>query len=153
VIERAGLPRLELGFIAVYLAALCLFGNTYFGSYADSMEYYFMEDFGQAVSAVKDTDAEKVYITSRSQSDNSTNVSEILTLFYHDIDAEYFQGKLEIYGQLPYSQRYTYVNMANLEIDESENAVYVVSYGELGYFQLENYDIWQYGSYYVLRSK
>jgi 4-amino-4-deoxy-L-arabinose transferase-like glycosyltransferase len=153
VIERAGLPRLELGFIALYLVALCLFGNTYFGSYADSMEYYFMDDFGQAVTAVKDTDAEKIYITSRSQSENSTNVSEILTLFYQDVDAEYFQGKRQISGQLPYNQRYTYVNMANLEIDGSENAVYVVNYAELQYFQTDDYNIQQYGSYYVLRSK
>lgn len=146
-------PFGALGLGLAYLLAFALFTNTYFTSYARQMEYCFMKDFGQAVTALKDSDAEKLYITANSQSRNSANVSEILTLFYHETDAEYFQGKREISGLLPYAERYTYSNISQREISPEEDAAYVVTADELKYFPETDYTAEQYGRYYVVRRK
>jgi len=148
-------PQLGVGVAVVYLLAFGLFCQCYFGPYTRQIAYYFRKDFGQAVSALKDTDADKIYITIREEngSQNIADVPEILTLFYHETDAEYFQGKREIAGLLPYAERYQYVNMEELEINPGENAVYVATEEELRYFHIPDYKLRQYGGYYVLETK
>ena len=105
------------------------------------------------MSALKYSDAEKFYITGKSQGENTTQVSEILTLFYHEVDAEYYQGKSCPEGLLPYEQRYTYGDMEYLTIDPEEDAAYVAAASELNCFDLELYDVSQYGTYYLLERK
>ena len=143
----------HLGVAAAYLLAFALLCNTYFGSYARSMDYYFFKDFGSAVTALKDSDAERLYITGKSQGENTPYVSEILTLFYHETDAEYYQGKTCPEGLLPFDERYTFALMENIDIDPEEDAAYVAAESELGCFELDLYDVEQYGSYYVLERK
>ena len=152
VLRRVGRFPLHLGLAAVYLVSFALLCSTYFGSYAREMEYYFFKDFGSALSTLKDSEADKIYITGRSQGENAGYVSEVLTLFYHETDAEYFQGKRELPGLLPYEQRFTYANMEDIRIDPEENAAYVAAAEELVYFDIASYDIQQYGNYFVLRS-
>ncbi len=41
----------------------------------------------------KQADTEKIYVTADAQGKGYSQVSEILTLFYDETDAEYFQGK------------------------------------------------------------
>ena len=143
----------HLGVAAAYLLAFALLCNTYFGSYARSMDYYFFKDFGSAVTALKDSDAERLYITGKSQGENTPYVSEILTLFYHETDAEYYQGKTCPEGLLPFGERYTFAWMEDIDIDPEEDAAYVAAESELGCFDLDLYDVEQYGSYYVLERK
>ncbi len=143
----------RLGLAAAYLLSFALLCSTYFGSYAQQMDYYFFKDFGSAVSALKYSDAEKFYITGKSQGENTIQVSEILTLFYHEVDAEYYQGKSCPEGLLPYEQRYTYGDMEYLTIDPEEDAAYVAAASELNCFDLELYDVSQYGTYYLLERK
>ena len=153
LISRMGTFTLRLGVIGAYLLAFALLCGSYFGIYARQMEYYFFKDFGSAVSALKCSDAERFYITARSQGANTPNVSEVLTLFYHRIDAEYYQGKSSPEGLLPYAERYTYANMEDIDIDPEEDAAYVAAEDELDSFQLELYDVKQYGSYYLLETR
>ncbi|MEI3102297.1 MAG: glycosyltransferase family 39 protein [Oscillospiraceae bacterium] len=144
---------LRLGIAAAYLMTFSLFCNTYFGSYAQQMAYYFDADFCQAVSSVKDDDAEKLYITSMTNDGDRPNISEILTLFYHETDAEYYQGKTCPEGLLPFGERYTFARMEDIDIDPEEDAAYVAAESELDCFDLDLYDVEQYGSYYVLERK
>lgn len=144
---------LRPGLAAGYLLAFCLFCGCYFGPYAQLIEDYFLKDFGEAVASLKDSPAERLYITGKSQGENTAYVSQVLTLFYHETDAEYFQGKRELPGLLPYRERYTFANMEQLVIDPQENAAYVAAGEELDNFDLNDYAIEQYGRYYVLRTK
>ncbi|MGN0981350.1 MAG: glycosyltransferase family 39 protein [Candidatus Limivicinus sp.] len=146
-------PFLRPGLAAGYLLAFCLFCGCYFGPYAQQIEGCFMKDFGEAVASLRDSTVEKLYITGKSQGENTAYVSQVLTLFYHETDAEYFQGKQEIPGLLPYRERYTFANMDRIAIDSRENAAYVAAEDELVNFDLSNYEIQQYGQYYVLRTK
>ena len=43
--------------------------------------------------------------------------------------------------------------MEQLVIDPQENAAYVAAEEELKFFELDAYEMEQYGSYYVLRTK
>lgn len=147
------IPFLRPGLAAGYLLAFCLFCGCYFGPYAEQMEFYFMKDFGEAVASLKDRPAEKIYITGKSQGENTPYVSQVLTLFYHETDAEYFQGKRQLPGLLPFRERYTFSDMEQLVIDPEENAAYVAAEEELYNFDLNDYAIEQYGRYYVLRTK
>ena len=144
---------IKLGIAGAYLLAFALFSTTYFGGYARNIEYSFFKDFGSAVSALKYSDADKVYITCKSQGENTPHVSEILTLFYLQIDAEYYQGKTCPEGELPYDERFIYSNMEDLEIDPEEDAAYVAAESELGCFDLDQYELSQYGTYYLLERK
>ena len=144
---------LRPGLAAGYLLAFCLFCACYFGPYAQQIEGYFMKDFGEAVASLRDSPVEKLYITGKSQGENTAYVSQVLTLFYHETDAEYFQGKRELPGLLPYKERYTFANMEQLVIDPQENAAYVAAEEELDNFNISNYEIQQYGRYYVLQAK
>ena len=144
---------IRLGVAAAYLLAFALFCNTYFGSYAQQIAYYFDADFCQAVSSVRDSDAEKLYITARMENNEYPRTSEILTMFFHQIDAEYYQGKSCPEGMLPYDERYTFTSMDNIDIDPAEDAAYVVAKEELEYFDIELYDVQDFGTHCLLERK
>ena len=146
------ISHIQWGIAAAYTVSFIMFCSTYFGTYAESMENYFFKDFGDAVSSLKDSDAEKFYITADSQYEGASNVSEILTLFYLDIDARYYQG-ITPDGELPFDEKYTFESIDRLTIDPSENAAYVVTSSDLSLFELDNYDTEQFGNYYVLSPK
>ncbi len=134
--------------LAGYMLAFGLFANVYFTSYAAEIKGYFHYDFGNALESAAAADADKYYITIY----NSVDVTEILLLFHHNIDAEYFQGKKDT-GGLPFKDKYIISNMQYITADPSENAAYVVSAEELAYFNIELYNVQQFGYYYTLIPK
>ncbi len=144
---------IKLGIAGAYLLAFALFCNTYFGSYAQQIAYYFDADFCKAVSSMKDSDAEKLYITARMENNEYPRTSEILTMFFHQIDAEYYQGKKCPDGLLPFDERYTFEPMKNIEIDTTEDAAYVVAKEELEYFDIELYNVKDFGTHCLLERK
>lgn len=144
------LRRLAGGVGLAYLLAFCLFAHTYFTTYAQQIRGYFFGDFSAALCAVKDSGAERFCITADSQSKGSRHVSEILTLFWHEVDAEYFQGKTTPPGELPYREKYTYESITPASVDPDEDAAYVVTYPDLAYFPEEFYDLQPFGYYYVV---
>lgn len=143
---------LRYGVIALYLAAFLCFTATYFGSYADQMSYAFFADFGSAVASVKDTDAEKLYITADSQYTGAWNVSEILTLFWHETDARYYQGDTPE-GEAPFREKYVFASMNGLQIDPDENAVYVLRQRDRSLFDPALFTFTDFGDYCVARPK
>lgn len=145
------IPHSWWGIAAAYAAVFVMFTSVYFTSYAKSMEYYFFKDFGEAVASVKDTDAEKIYITADSQYEGSSAVSEILTLFYHETDALYYQGKSN--DEIPFGEKYTFKSIKDIQIDPDEDAVYIITQNDLGYFDDSIYNLEKFGSYYAVTPK
>ncbi len=143
-------PLSVWGIGAAYAAAFVMFTVTYFTAYADSMDGYFYKDFSDAVTSVKDTDADKIYITADSQYIGASNVSEILTLFWHETDALYYQGKTD--DAIPFKEKYTFSSIKNIDINPDENAVYVITDSDRQYFN-NDYDFESFGSYYVVTPK
>ena len=144
---------LRAGLAAVYMLAFVMMCFSYFGEYSKTLEYYFYKDFGDAMLSIKDDDAEKMYITASLHDDTRGNISEILTLFYHETDAEYYQGKTCPEGLLPFDERYTFAPMEDIEIDPEEDAVYVAAEDELDCFDMDLFDARQYGGFFVLERK
>ncbi|MBQ4258786.1 MAG: glycosyltransferase family 39 protein [Lachnospiraceae bacterium] len=153
------IPRAKWGIIVAYALAFVMFTNTYFTKTADDLSGHFFGNFGEAVTYVKDAPEDKVYITADSQYTGASNVSEILTLFFHETDAEYYQGKKDISGWLPFWERYRFSSIGNLSIDHSEEAVYVVRDYDLSYFPADIYEVIPFETYpmapkyYVVRKR
>lgn len=123
---------------AVFGLAACIMTASYFGDYAENVEYYFYKGFGEALIAAEESGADVIYVTADAQAEGYAHVSEILTLFYDETDAEYYQGKTDInHGErmLPYTQRFRYISM-----DEGspalagEETAYVILASDAGYF-------------------
>lgn len=137
------------GLALVYAVAFGMFVNVYFTTYPDEIREYFHEDFGDALEAAWETDAEKFYVT---RYYDAVDLTEILILFYHQVDAEYFQG-LSDDGCLPFDEKYTICNMSELDIEPSEDAAYVVCANETNYFDMDKFYIQKFGWYCVLTPK
>lgn len=135
-----------IGIAVAFVTAFVMLVSTYFTSYAKSMEYYFFKDFGDAVTYVSDLPADKVYITADSQYEGASNVSEILTLFYQNIDAEYYRSQ-------EFDNKYTFKSIKNITVNPNENAVYVITKEDLRSFNPNNFDFKQFGSYYAVTTK
>ena len=126
----------------VYLIAFGFFVHAYFTSYARQISSVFMQDFGRAVAAVRGSDADRVYISADAQYKGYAHVSEILTLFYLDIDAEEYQSPA-------FTGRFTF--RIPQDPDPAENAVYVAARSDLPYFDPLLYDIEDFGTFLVIR--
>ena len=133
--------KLTLVLVPVYLVLGILFLHQYFTDYAETIRYSFFDGFIEAVQDLEKTSDCQVYcITPDSQYQGSYNVSEILTLFALQIDAEYYQGETDG-GEIPYDSRFYYCNASQTQIDASSGVGYVVTNGELGLFPEAEYHI------------
>jgi len=147
-LRQAALPS-----IALYLAAAVFMAGTYFTSYADNVSHYFYDGFGKAVAAAEESGAEHIWVTADAQAEGYGHVSEILTLFYADIDAEYFQGKNDGM-QLPYKERYSYVSMdENTAANAPESTAFVIKASDRPYFSAEEYSVVFYSGYACVTKK
>lgn len=148
VLRMISLPRLKYAVAAAYGVMFLLFAREYFTGFAVDVSAQFEENLGDALSSLKESDAEKIYITA-----SNRKVSEILTLFWCDIDAEYFQGVRTPEGELPYSEKYQFHEPGELTVDTAENADYLIVPGELELFDDSLYAWEQFGGYYVVTKK
>ena len=96
--------------LASCLLLSALFFHSYFGPWAERISDVFYQDFLAAVHCAGEQDCERIVITPDVQFTGSRQVSEILTLYELDIDAEYFQGKTN--EPLPYRERFAYRNLS-----------------------------------------
>ena len=100
--------------LGCYLLSAALFFHSYFGPWAERMNGVFYRDFLTAVETAGERDFETLVITPDVQFAGSRQVSEILTLFALDVDAEYYQGKTE--GERPYGERFQYRNLTAADL-------------------------------------
>ena len=144
--SKASLRRaVSAALAAAYIFSFGLFSYKYFTSYADNISLEFMEDFGQAMISVKDLDADEYCITPDAQYKGFWYVSELLTLFYHDIDANDYQSA-------QFSEKYSFSN-PRLTADEtgqykiSPSAVYVTTLDFEPVFDTDIFDISRFGRF------
>ena len=98
-----------LPLLACYLLCAALFFHNYFGPWSERIGDLFYEDFLTAVETAGERDFEKLIITPDTQFTGSRQVSEILTLFALDVDAEYYRGERS--DPIPYRERFSYRNL------------------------------------------
>ena len=142
--------KLSYIFAPMYLVLSLLFFNIYFTTYADGIKERFFGDFIEAVQYIQDeTDCTFYVITPDSQYEGSYDVSEILTMFAHDIDAQYYQGKVSDEQGLLYNEKYSYRNVVQEEVDASIPVAYVVTESYVNLFLPEDYIIHPFGRFYA----
>ncbi|MBQ8075996.1 MAG: glycosyltransferase family 39 protein [Oscillospiraceae bacterium] len=139
--EKKGWKIVRLALPLAYCAAFCLFVNTYFTTYAAQAADDFMQDFGEAVTAIKGAEVQKVYISADAQYKGYGHVSEILTLFYMDIDSKEYQNP-------EFHQQFTF--QIPFDPNPEEDAVYVAATDDLSRFPPELYDIEPHGKFSVV---
>ncbi len=144
-----------LAVLLIYMIAFLSFGASYFGQHSKVIAEAFYEGFGEALDYVQDMDYDRIYVTNWTLTENSYWASEPLTLFHHEIDALYFQGKADARSKdgrllLPYKERYKYVSFADFDIDPTENAVYIVNKNELGFFNTRDFKAYRFADYYAV---
>ena len=123
-----------------------MFFKSYFTDWAERMERVFYADFLDAVRYAGELDSDRFYITPDTQSPNSAAVSEILTLFALQTDAEYFQGTST---QRPaYAEKFRYINIDPASLPDGQGQVVCILRGSgpvpAGWEQMS------FGSYRVL---
>ena len=141
----------------LYGAAALSFAAAYFGGYGEITRDYYYESYLNALNYIETCESDYYSIFADPQDSGVWAVGEVLTLFAHEIDAEYFQGITDVQNGkklLPYSERYRFetVTEETLRQDEGKNIVYLVSKGEIHLFPAEEYEITSfYDSYYVVK--
>lgn len=138
--------------LLIYGMQSALFFYSYFTDWADRMKEVFYEDFLEAVSYAGELGCDYYYITPDTQYEGAANVSEILTMFAQQIDAEYFQGKTDQFKGAPisYRDRYHYANPSKEEINSHRFTAYVVKSDRLGEFSADEFSLTEFGDYCVL---
>lgn len=153
-LSRWSKPVFAFGLL-LYTISFAGFTAQYFGSWSHEIREAFFDGFGQALRQVKNIDTPVYYITVNTQYQGAKPVSEILTMFHHRIDAHYFQGiglNKDVpppLAQIPYAQRYRYVDPAQMNIDPNAKAVYVVNAAEDHLFDTSKFQITRYKNYSV----
>lgn len=141
---------------AVYAVAALMFADVYFGEYAELSRHYYYDPYVSALYFARGLDCEGYYITPDPQGVGEEQVGEILTLFCHEIDALYYQGKTNLQDGkevLPFSERYHFQKMTEevLEMNQDRQMAYLVSADEIKLFSGEDWDITSfYDVYYVV---
>ncbi|MCX7714168.1 MAG: glycosyltransferase family 39 protein [Clostridia bacterium] len=137
--------------LGTYAILFVLFASTYFTSYAQSTKNYFFYDFERALEYVENVDCDKLYITADTQYTGASAVSEILTMFCHNIDAKYFQGTDG--SANPYKERYIFKSIKNITVDPNENAAYVIKQSDKAQFDENIFNITSFNDYCVAVKK
>lgn len=133
---------------AIYLISACSFSYTYF-----TQCYPFFAGFRESLQTVESYNYHRIYVTSHLHEKYwDSQVAEILTLFHHQVDAAYLQGKLEITdaqgNPLPsYKERYHYVDLSTYPVNAEEDAVYIINNLEADRFDESKFTIFNYGEY------
>ncbi len=140
------LIRLRFVIPCLYLLLSVFFFYTYFGSYSELIGHWFFKGFGEALLEAEASGAQQIYVTADAKEEGYGHVSQILTLFYDETDALYFQGKTNInHGEecLPYSERFHYVSFTQELVDSipAEDVAFVTLDSDAAFFDEEKYSI------------
>jgi len=136
--------------VGLYAFIAVLFVNSYYTNVENRISAYMFEDFEAALECAKNLEGDRYYITPNSSSENSGNVSEIISLFVFDVDSLFFRGLTKEDGLL-YSEKYKYENLDNdTTLDEGTVYVYKI---ELNSYDTSEYEVYQYGGYGVAKRR
>ncbi len=132
-----------------------IYVREYFTDYAESFDSWetFSYNFTQALRDTAQHECEVYYITPGSQTQSSIDVSEIDTVYIHDLDSAYFMEKTNWSGGKelnPYCEQYQYVRASDLEINAELDAVYLINMEDIPLFSEELFHIEQYKQFCVV---
>lgn len=132
-----------------YLVAFFSFCGFYFTEYPKMVDELFYVDFKNASEYMSNQDSEIYYISEDSKDEKYyVSLAEVLTMFYHDIDALYFQGKTTDDFGKTYDERYVYFTCG--ELSEIEPGFYLVTSNDLSKFEDVDHTIETFGHFYVV---
>lgn len=143
--------QLAAGLAVIYGLLSILFFHRYFTDWAQEMQNRFFADFIEAVEYAGELEGDYYYITPDSQFDGAWYVSQILTMFALQMDAEYYQGKTDVFrgAEISYADRYHFSNAEGELIQDNCDIVYVVRADRIGDYDPDRFAIKQFGNYYV----
>ena len=150
---------LVIPIVILYTVSAAMFAYTYFRSWADLSRDFYYESFVDALEYAENIECDIYYISPDPQGTGVTEVAQILTMFCHEIDAEYFQGISNVQDgieQLPYTERYryAYVDAEIVKNIEDKSVVYLVGRDKIALFSQEEYEFESfYDFYFVVRRK
>lgn len=150
---------LVIPIVILYTVSAAMFAYTYFRSWADLSRDFYYESFVDALEYAENIECDIYYISPDPQGTGVTEVAQILTMFCHEIDAEYFQGISNVQDgieRLPYTERYryAYVDTEIVKDIEDKSVVYLVGRDKIALFSQEEYEFESfYDFYFVVRRK
>ena len=102
-----------------------------------------------AVEFAKEYDCDRYYITPDTQYEGAYQVTEILTLFLFDIDAEFYQGKTDRWHdkEIPYKERFIYRNLSAEEVRAEGDGAYIFKTWDRGRFPDDVFYVVFFGEY------
>lgn len=135
--------------LAGFTLLCALFFFQYFGPWAERMDHVFYGDFLRAVEYADGEGFDRLIITPDVQYEGSRQVSEILTLYALQIDAEYFRGETDAIPA--YRDRYRYRNLTAEDLAApQENTAWVMKAGALPADLPRGWTLLDFGDYAVL---
>lgn len=135
--------------IPLYILMAALFFNAYFNVQSKLIGGYNYKGFTDALVEAQDDDIDKYYIT------NTTlyNRTEIITMYFHNVDSQEYYGIGEHAGDVPLRDKYVFHSFDEKVVPSDENAVYIAHKDDLTYFDEELFDFKQFGDFYFITCK
>ncbi len=140
--------------IILYIVSFSMFSFNYFSIYPEKTEQIFFESFGEAINYASNytsgrPDA-RIYVT------NQVNMPYIYVLFYQRTNPEIFKSSVKFYNPGAEFQRVKSFGRYSFEINDinqSENAVYIIHNSEEGKFDKSDFTIKKFKYYSVVTKK
>lgn len=156
-IEKCKVLLLPIG--ALYGVAALLFLYSYFGDWSEKSRDFFFESYVNALNYMETQECDYYHIYSNIHFVDLDEVGRILTMFCHEIDAQYFQGNTNVQNGvevLPFAERYMFgdIDAETIEAFADKSVIYLVFREDVGLFPTEEYEFVSfYDTYYVVRKK
>lgn len=140
--------------IILYIVSFSMFSFNYFSAYPEKTEQIFFESFGEAINYASNyasgrPDA-RIYVT------NQVNMPYIYVLFYQRTNPEIFKSSVEFYNpgaEFQWVKSFGRYSFGINDINQSENAVYIVHNSEEGKFDKSGFTIKKFKYYSVATKK
>ena len=145
--------------VALYGVSALFFLSAYFGEWTEKSRDFYFESYINALNYAKTLECDYYHIFPDPQWTDHYELGRILTMFCHEIDAEYFQGITNVQDGkevLPFDERYTFeeIDAQTIRDFSDKSIVYLINGKDLELFSQEEYDFVSfYDSYYVVSRK
>lgn len=146
--------------ITVVVVMSLLLVTDYFTTYAERFydpEYAFSGNLSLALQKAQGIEAEHYVVTPDTQYIGARDVTEFDTLFFFNIDSEYFRGLNNTYEgteSIPYSEKFQY---RKVTLNDAQNmdasTVYIVNSGDQSIFSDDYFEKYDYIQFYVIAPK
>lgn len=133
---------------AVFLVFFVLFVRVYFTDYQQQISHSFYVGLGESIVEASQAEADRVYVTTESDQ------TSIFVLFYTQTDPKLYRDTVRYQSQHTAMEQIAsfdkYVFGTPEQPDPKENAVYVLSYGEVSKFPETEFDFLEPGGDYLV---